>query len=131
MIFALTGNGAAQLSRFGTVRSRLAAGAAARASGARPGAAGVWSPAALHLRGLWFVRGNVVRDLAAHAKRELLPWDGWGLMETRDDSTDAELALLDRVAMLTQRGDEQHDESCGSTMTSLHSASRAWCAAST
>jgi transglutaminase-like putative cysteine protease len=30
------------------------------------------------LKGLWFVRGNVVRDLAALNGVELLPWDGWG-----------------------------------------------------
>jgi len=64
----------------------------------------------LDLRGLWFVRGNLVRDLAALAKRELLPWDGWGLMATRDDGDAAEMALLDRVAELTQAGDERHDE---------------------
>jgi hypothetical protein len=62
------------------------------------------------LRGLWFVRGNVVRDLAAHTKRELLPWDGWGLMETREESSEAQLALLDRVAALTQAGDDRHHE---------------------
>src|SRR5216117_668814 len=62
----------------------------------------------LDLRGLWFVRGNLVRDLAARAKRELLPWDGWGLMATREDSGPSELALLDRVAELTQAGDERH-----------------------
>jgi hypothetical protein len=61
----------------------------------------------LDLRGLWFVRGNVVRDLAARAKRELLPWDGWGLMAKRDPSDAAELALLDRVAEFTQAGDER------------------------
>lgn len=64
----------------------------------------------LDLRGLWFVRGNLVRDLAAHAKRELLPWDGWGLMATQGESDAAELALLDRVAELTQAGDERHAE---------------------
>ena len=64
----------------------------------------------LDLRGLWFVRGNLVRDLAAHAKRELLPWDGWGLMATQHDSDAAELALLDRVAELTQAGDDRHRE---------------------
>ena len=64
----------------------------------------------LDMHGLWFVRGNLVRDLAAHAKRELLPWDGWGLMTTRDDSDAHELALLDRVAELTQAGDERHAE---------------------
>ena len=64
----------------------------------------------LDLAGLWFVRGNLVRDLAARAKRELLPWDGWGLMATREESDAAELALLDRVAELTQAGDERHGE---------------------
>jgi len=64
----------------------------------------------LDMRGLWFVRGNVVRDLAAFAKRELLPWDGWGLMKTQRESDAAELALLDRVAALTLAGDEKHAE---------------------
>jgi hypothetical protein len=64
----------------------------------------------LDLRGLWFVRGNLVRDLAAYAKRELLPWDGWGLMATRADSDGAELSLLDRVAELTLASDEHHAE---------------------
>ena len=62
----------------------------------------------LDLRGQWFVRGNLVRDLAARAKREFLPWDGWGLMATREESDAAELALLDRVAELMQAGDDRH-----------------------
>ena len=53
------------------------------------------------------MRGNLVRDLAARAKRELLPWDGWGLMATREDSPAAELALLDRVAEVTQADDDR------------------------
>jgi hypothetical protein len=64
----------------------------------------------LELRGLWFVRGNVVRDLAAFARRELLPWDGWGLMADQHESDARELALLDRVAALTLAGDEKHAE---------------------
>lgn len=64
----------------------------------------------LDLRGLWFVRGNLVRDLAALAKRELLPWDGWGIMAKRDEGDTAEMALLDRVAELTQASDQRHDE---------------------
>ena len=65
----------------------------------------------LDLRGLWFVRGNLVRDLGARGKRELLPWDSWGLMRERNRQHDAEeLALLDRVAELTQAGDERHAE---------------------
>jgi hypothetical protein len=35
----------------------------------------------LDMWGAWFVRGNVVRDLAALNKIELLPWDGWGITE--------------------------------------------------
>jgi len=64
----------------------------------------------MDLRGLWFVRGNLVRDLAALAKRELLPWDGWGLMAKREEGDDTEMALLDRVAALTQGSDERHGE---------------------
>jgi len=64
----------------------------------------------LDMRGLWFVRGNLVRDLAALAKRELLPWDGWGIMAVREDGDAAEMALLDRVAELTQAGEAGHDE---------------------
>ncbi|MEX2206139.1 MAG: transglutaminase domain-containing protein [Myxococcota bacterium] len=76
-----------------------------RSEGADPNAFGI-----MDLRGLWFVRGDVVRDLAALAKRELLPWDGWGLMVDRHESDARELALLDRVAALTLAGDEQHAE---------------------
>jgi transglutaminase superfamily protein len=31
--------------------------------------------------GAWMIRNNVVRDLAALNRVELLPWDGWGLMD--------------------------------------------------
>ena len=64
----------------------------------------------LDFHGLWFVRGNLVRDLAALAKRELLPWDAWGLMTTRENGDATEMALLDRVAELTQGGDRRHAE---------------------
>jgi transglutaminase superfamily protein len=76
----------------------------------RSGRADADSFGILDLRGLWFVRGNLVRDLAAFAKRELLPWDGWGIMATRDDGDAAEMALLDRVAELTLAGDDRHTE---------------------
>ena len=63
----------------------------------------------LDMHGLWFVLQNLVRDLAARAKHELLPWDGWGLMLDREHYDDPTvLALLDRVAELTQAGDERH-----------------------
>jgi AraC-like DNA-binding protein len=53
-------------------------------------------------RGLSFVRGHVVQDLAALNKMELLLWDVWGLMEA---DVGAELALLDEVAEHTQAAD--------------------------
>ena len=31
------------------------------------------------VRGAWFVGASVVRDLAALNRRELLPWDYWGI----------------------------------------------------
>jgi hypothetical protein len=65
----------------------------------------------LDIRGLWFIRGNLLRDLAAFSKRELLPWDGWGFADNPVDPTEsAELALLDRVAELTQTDAATHEE---------------------
>lgn len=50
------------------------------------------------MKGLGFVRGNLVRDVAALNKVELLPWDCWGVIlhETLDDAGD--LRALDEVA---------------------------------
>jgi len=57
------------------------------------------------MHGLWFVRGNLVRDIASLNKVELLPWDGWGVIDARDEDLSIEdLAFLDQVAELT-RGD--------------------------
>ncbi len=59
--------------------------------------------------GLWFVRGNVVRDFLAFNKVEILPWDGgWGVLAKRDDEAteaDWEYPLFDRIAELTLGGD--------------------------
>ncbi len=66
----------------------------------------------LDMRGLWFIRGNVVRDLAALNRVELLPWDGWGLMLRLGQSDECpanDLALLDEAAGLTQGGVEAFD----------------------
>jgi hypothetical protein len=55
------------------------------------------------LHGLWFVRGNLVRDVASLNKMELLPWDSWGIIEGRDeDLSGDDLALLDQVAARTR-----------------------------
>jgi hypothetical protein len=53
------------------------------------------------MKGLGFIRGNLVRDVAALNKVELLPWDCWGviLADALDDADD--LATLDRAADLT------------------------------
>ena len=65
----------------------------------------------VHLQGLWFIAGNVVRDLASLNKMELLPWDVWGAMGMNDDAlTAAKKALLDSVAALTLAGDDAFPE---------------------
>lgn len=59
------------------------------------------------LQGLWFIAGNVLRDLASLNRMEMLPWDIWGAMDRDDASFVGEKAeLLDRVAALTLAGDD-------------------------
>jgi hypothetical protein len=56
------------------------------------------------MHGLWFVRGNLVRDVAALNKFELLPWDVWGLayLEGGDEALTADdWAALDEMAALS------------------------------
>lgn len=54
------------------------------------------------MRGMWFIRGNLIRDLAALNKVELLPWDGWGLIDQEFESlSQRELILLDDIASRT------------------------------
>lgn len=54
------------------------------------------------MHGLWFVRGDLVRDVAALNKMELLPWDCWGLIEQPDEALKiGDWVLLDRLAELT------------------------------
>jgi hypothetical protein len=52
--------------------------------------------------GWWWVAGNLVRDVAALSKMELLPWDLWGAMPGPDDPiTDVLAEELDRLAAIT------------------------------
>jgi hypothetical protein len=75
-----------------------------RSGRADPAAFGL-SP--INLKGLWFIAGNILRDLAALNRMELLPWDVWGMMPRTDaDLTPEQLALLDKLAALTVAGDE-------------------------
>jgi hypothetical protein len=61
---------------------------------------GVWS---VGIAGVWFVAGSVVRDLAALNKREMLPWDYWGLsrdMRPGVPVSEAAAARIDTLAAL-------------------------------
>ena len=57
------------------------------------------------LRGLWFVRGDLVLDLAALNKVELLPWDSWDPRGPEWDPSDAELEAVDDLARAVIAGD--------------------------
>lgn len=64
----------------------------------------------VELSGLWFVAGNVLRDVASLCRVEMLAWDGWGLMRRDDAFAAPDLALLDHAAELVQAGDAAFDE---------------------
>ncbi len=53
------------------------------------------------MHGLGFVRGNLVRDIAALNKVELLPWDCWGIIEAPEPISPGDLIFLDQLAGLT------------------------------
>ena len=53
------------------------------------------------LRGLWFVRGNVIRDLMALNKLEVLPWDSNALMGS--ENTELEPLIKDVARMTADR----------------------------
>jgi hypothetical protein len=55
------------------------------------------------LRGLWFVAGSLVRDMAALNKMEMSPWDVWGAQPKPQDEFD--LSLFDELAALTRDPD--------------------------
>lgn len=56
----------------------------------------------LHMWGAWFVEQNLVRDLAALHKLELLPWDLWGIMAVPEDTrARADAERIARAAEVT------------------------------
>ena len=65
----------------------------------------------VNLRGLWYIAGSLVREVAALNKVEMLPWDVWGAQprpnETLDDD---QLAFFDRLAALTRGPDNSLHE---------------------
>jgi hypothetical protein len=53
----------------------------------------------LDMHGLWFIAGNVIRDVAALNDQAMLPWDVWGAMRQTDGELDK--PFIDRLASLT------------------------------
>jgi hypothetical protein len=79
-----------------------------RAGEANPSKFGI-SFADLH--GLWFVAGNLVRDVAALNKMELLPWDIWGVQPKPDEQINGEhLEFFDKLTVLSRNPDVLFDE---------------------
>lgn len=65
---------------------------------ADPGQFGIFD-----MKGMDFVKGDFLRDVAALNKMELLPWDCWGLILAEYGTMAQEdLSLLDRLSELTQ-----------------------------
>ena len=60
------------------------------------------------MHGLWFIAGNLIRDVAALNNHEMLPWDVWGAMARSDAELD--LPFFDRLAELSHAPDEHADE---------------------
>jgi hypothetical protein len=64
-----------------------------------------------NLRGLWFIAGELVRDVAALNKMEMLAWDSWGGMPRPDENLQPQqLAFFDLLAELTRTPDASFDE---------------------
>jgi len=57
----------------------------------------------LDMHGLWFIAGNLIRDLAALNNHEMLPWDIWGAMPRQDSELD--LAFFDSLAIVSSAPD--------------------------
>jgi hypothetical protein len=64
-----------------------------------------------NLHGLWFVAEDLVRDVAALNKMEMLPWDIWGAQPKPDEQIDNEhLDFFDKLAALSRDPDVSFDE---------------------
>ena len=74
-----------------------------RSGRADPSAFGI-----LDMHGLWFIAGNLIRDVVALNNREMLPWDMWGAMRRQDSELD--LAFFDRLAIVSSEPDAHIDE---------------------
>jgi hypothetical protein len=64
-----------------------------------------------NMRGLWFIAGELIRDLAALNKAEVLVWDVWGAMPKPNTKLGAkQLKYFDRLAALTRDPDASFGE---------------------
>jgi Transglutaminase-like superfamily len=54
-------------------------------------------------RGWPFVRHNLIHDLAALTRHEMVLWDNWGWTEPAADPDAGQLAVLDQLATITSR----------------------------
>jgi hypothetical protein len=62
-------------------------------------------------RGLWFIAAELIRDVAALNKMEVLVWDVWGAMPKSDTRFDAALLkYFDQLAALTHDPDASFDD---------------------
>ncbi len=63
------------------------------------------------LFGLWFIAGNLVRDLAALNRVEMLPWDLWGAQPQPGEQLGPErLSFFDELARITHDSDANFHE---------------------
>jgi len=59
----------------------------------------------LNMHGMWFIRGDLVRDFLALNKVEVLPWDTWNdLISGEDELPDKQMQFFDHLAELTLAG---------------------------
>jgi hypothetical protein len=62
-------------------------------------------------RGFWFLAAELIRDVAALNKMEVLVWDVWGAMPQPDAKLDgAQLKYFDQLATLTRDPDASFDD---------------------
>lgn len=63
------------------------------------------------MRGMGFIRGDLIRDFLALNLLEILPWDGFGLINKHDSQlTESDFILLDHLAGLTMQPDASFKE---------------------
>jgi hypothetical protein len=63
------------------------------------------------MHGMWFIRGDLVRDFLALNQIEILPWDDWPLIAKRpEDLTDDDMALLDQIAALSVSAESAYEQ---------------------